>query len=141
VTSYNKKGKSIMKNNLNKKINQTFIKYIEYFVILHFLFLLTSISIYADCRLCPEITPVKILLKNGVIRMGHIAINPEEEISVKPDRAMEVIRKAVKLRLYLSLDSLVDLNLQMPHVLQDKVYMDILYKDIAKIELLEKIDN
>jgi hypothetical protein len=73
--------------------------------------------------------------------MGHIAINPEEEISVKPDRAMEVIRKAVKLRLYLSLDSLVDLNLQMPHVLQDKVYMDILYKDIAKIELLEKIDN
>ncbi len=130
-----------MKNNLNKKINQTFIKYVQYFVILNFLFLLTNFALAADCRLCPEITPVKILLKNGVIRTGHIAINPEEEISVKPDRAMEVIRKAVRLRLYLSLDFLVDLNLQMPHVLQDKVYMDILYKDIAKIELLEKIDN
>ncbi len=129
-----------MKSNLNKKINQTFIKYIQYFVILSTI-QITTISLAADCRLCPEITPVKILLKNGVIRTGHIAINPEEEISVKPDRAMEVIRKAVMLRLYLSLDSLVDLNLQMPHVLHDKVYMDILYKDIARIEVLEKIEN
>lgn len=129
-----------MKNNLNKKKNQTLPKWIQYFIILSTIQIITF-SLSADCRLCPEITPVRILLKNGVIRTGHIAINPEEEISVKPDRAMEVIRKAVKLRLYLSLDSLVDLNTQMPHVLQDKVYMDILYKDIAKIELLERIDN
>ena len=36
--------------------------------------------------------------------MGHIA-NPEEEISTKPDRTMEVTRRAETLRLYLSLDS------------------------------------
>lgn len=103
--------------------------------------LLTNISISADCRLCPEITPVKILLKNGVVRKGHVAIHPEEEISIKLDRAMEVMRKSIKLRLYLSLDSLADLNSQMPHVLYDKVYMDIPYKDIAKIELFENFDK
>ena len=54
---------------------------------------------------------------------------------------MEIMRKSTKLRLYLSLDSLADLNSKMPHVLYDKVYLDILYKDIAKIELLENLDK
>lgn len=103
--------------------------------------LLTNISISADCRLCPEIISVKILLKNGIVRKGHVAIHPEEEISTKLDRAMEVMRKSIKLRLYLSLDSLTDLNSQMPQVLYDKVYMDIPYKDIAKIELFENLEK
>ena len=111
------------------------------FLLFLFSILLTNISLFADCRLCPEITPVKILLKNGVIRKGHLAIHPEEEISTKLDRAMEVMRKSIKLRLYLSLDSLADLNSKMPHVLYDKVYLDILYKDIAKIELLENLEK
>ena len=76
-----------------------------------------------------------------MIRRGHVAIHPEEEISTKLDRAMEIMRKSTKLRLYLSLDSLADLNSKMPHVLYDKVYLDILYKDIAKIELLENLDK
>lgn len=127
-----------------------FIIAIQLFVLVLISFINSSVS--ADCRLCPEITPVKILLKNGVIRKGHIAIDPEEELSTKPDRSLEVMRRAVKLRLYLSLNSLLypdskipltleDLNFRMPHLLHDKVYMDILYKDIAKIELLEKIEN
>ena len=120
--------KNFIFNNLN---------YLVSIVILLFV----SISIFPDCRLCPEISPVKILLKNGVIRKGHIAINLEEELSTKPDRSLEVMRKQEKLRLFLSLDSLIDLNSLMPHVLHDKVYMDILYKDIAKIELLEKTEN
>lgn len=101
----------------------------------------SDILLMADCRLCPEITPVKILLKNGVICRGHIAIDPQEELGSKPERSLEVFQKIEILRLYLSLDNNIDLNLYMPHVLYDKVYIDIPYKDIAKIELLEKIDK
>ncbi|MBP7281778.1 MAG: hypothetical protein KBA66_09390 [Leptospiraceae bacterium] len=127
-----------------------FIIVIQVLVIVFLSFKNSSIS--AECRLCPEIMPVKILLKNGVIRKGHIAIDPEEELSTKPERSLEVTRRAVKIRLYLSLHSLLypdskksltleDLNFQMPHLLHDKVYMDILYKDIAKIELLENLEK
>jgi hypothetical protein len=124
---------------LNKKIKQAYLKWIHLFTIL-LTIQITTLSLSADCRLCPEISAVKILLRNGVTYIGHIAINPEEEISTKPDRMMEVMRRAEKLRLYLSLDSLVDLNAQMPHVLHEKVYIDIRYKDIAKIELLENLE-
>lgn len=132
-------------------MQNSILKIVTHFFILVSLFFMNS-SISADCRLCPEITPVKILLKNGVIRKGHIALNPEEELSTKPERSLEVTRRAEKIRLYLSLNSLLksdskipltleDLNFQMPHVLHDKVYLDILYKDIAKIELLENLDK
>jgi hypothetical protein len=124
---------------LNRKINQIILKWIYLFTIL-LTIQITTLSLSADCRLCPEISAVKILLRNGVTYIGHIAINPEEEISTKPDRMMEVMRRAEKLRLYLSLDSLVDLNAQMPHVLHEKVYIDFRYKDIAKIELLENLE-
>lgn len=124
---------------MNRKINQIILKWIYLFTIL-LTIQITTLSLSADCRLCPEISAVKILLRNGVTYIGHIAINPEEEISTKPDRMMEVMRRAEKLRLYLSLDSLVDLNAQMPHVLHEKVYIDIRYKDIAKIELLENLE-
>ena len=125
---------------MNKKINQTILKWIHLFTIL-LTIKITTLSLSADCRLCPEITAVKILLRNGVSYIGHIAINPEEEISTKPDRTMEVTRRAETLRLYLSLDSLTDLNAQMPHILHEKVYIDFRYKDIAKIELLENIEK
>jgi len=128
-----------MKTKLNKKINPAFLKWIHLFTIL-LTIQITNLSISADCRLCPEITAVKILLRNGITYIGHIAIIPEEEISTKPDRIMEVTRRAETLRLYLSLDSLSDLNAQMPHVLHEKVYMDFRYKDIAKIELIENIE-
>jgi len=124
---------------LNRKINQIILKWIYLFTIL-LTIQITTLSLSADCRLCPEISAVKILLRNGVTYIGHIAINPEEEISTKPDRMMEVMRRAEKLRLYLSLDSLVDLNAQMPHALHEKVYIDFRYKDIAKIELLENLE-
>ena len=124
---------------MNRKINQIILKWIYLFTIL-LTIQITTLSLSADCRLCPEISAVKILLRNGVTYIGHIAINPEEEISTKPDRMMEVMRRAKKLRLYLSLDSLVDLNAQMPHVLHEKVYIDFRYKDIAKIELLENLE-
>ncbi|MBP6738818.1 MAG: hypothetical protein KA146_02455 [Leptospiraceae bacterium] len=124
---------------MNRKINQIILKWIYLFTIL-LTIQITTLSLSADCRLCPEISAVKILLRNGVTYIGHIAINPEEEISTKPDRMMEVMRRAEKLRLYLSLDSLVDLNAQMPHVLHEKVYIDFRYKDIAKIELLENLE-
>jgi hypothetical protein len=124
---------------LNRKINQIILKWIYLFTIL-LTIQITTLSLSADCRLCPEISAVKILLRNGVTYIGHIAINPEEEISTKPDRMMEVMRRAEKLRIYLSLDSLVDLNAQMPHVLHEKVYIDFRYKDIAKIELLENLE-
>ena len=124
---------------MNKKIKQAYLKWIHLFTIL-LTIQITTLSLSADCRLCPEISAVKILLRNGVTYIGHIAINPEEEISTKPDRMMEVMRRAEKLRLYLSLDSLVDLNAQMPHVLHEKVYIDFRYKDIAKIELLENLE-
>ena len=129
-----------MNSNLIKKINPAFLKWIHLFTIL-LTIQSTNLSLSADCRLCPEITAVKILLQNGVTYIGHIAINPEEEISTKPDRIMEVTRRAETLRLYLSLDSLTDLNAQMPHILHEKVYMDFRYKDIAKIELLENIEK
>ena len=125
---------------MNKKINQTILKWIHLFTIL-LTIKITTLSLSADCRLCPEITAVKILLRNGVSYIGHIAINPEEEISTKPDRTMEVTRRAETLRLYLSLDSLTDLNAQMPHILHEKVYIDFRYKYIAKIELLENIEK
>lgn len=125
---------------MNKKIKQAYLKWIHLFTIL-LTIQITNLSLSADCRLCPEITAVKILLRNGVSYIGHIAINPEEEISTKPDRIMEVTRRAETLRLYLSLDSLTDLNAQMPHVLHEKVYIDFRYKDIAKIELLENLDK
>ena len=124
---------------MNRKINQIILQWIYLFTIL-LTIQITTLSLSADCRLCPEISAVKILLRNGVTYIGHIAINPEEEISTKPDRMMEVMRRAEKLRLYLSLDSLVDLNAQMPHVLHEKVYIDFRYKDIAKIELLENLE-
>lgn len=124
---------------MNIKTKLKFLKWIQYFIILSII-QITTLSISADCRLCPEITAVKILLRNGVTYIGHIAINPEEEISTKLDRIMEVTRRAETLRLYLSLDSLTDLNAQMPHVLHEKVYMDFRYKDIAKIELIENIE-
>lgn len=124
---------------MNKKIKQAYLKWIHLFTIL-LTIQITNLSLSADCRLCPEITAVKILLRNGVSYIGHIAINPEEEISTKPDRIMEVTRRAETLRLYLSLDSLTDLNAQMPHVLHEKVYIDFRYKDIAKIELLENLE-
>ena len=125
---------------MNRKINQIILKWIYLFTIL-LTIQITTLSLSADCRLCPEISAVKILLRNGVTYIGHIAINPEEEISTKPDRMMEVTRRAETLRLYLSLDSLTDLNTQMPHVLHEKVYIDFRYKDIAKIELLENLDK
>ncbi|MBK6609166.1 MAG: hypothetical protein IPG24_27725 [Leptospiraceae bacterium] len=125
---------------MNEQIKLTILKCISH-LILFTIILITNLSLSADCRLCPEITAVKILLRNGVSYIGHIAINPEEEISTKPDRIMEVTRRAETLRLYLSLDSLTDLNAQMPHVLHEKVYIDFRYKDIAKIELLENLDN
>ena len=125
---------------MNKKINQTILKWIHLFTIL-LTIKITTLSLSADCRLCPEITAVKILLRNGVSYIGHIAINPEEEISTKPDRTMEVTRRAETLRLYLSLDSLTDLNAQMPQKKKKKVYIDFRYKDIAKIELLENIEK
>ena len=124
---------------MNRKINQIILKWIYLFTIL-LTIQITTLSLSADCRLCPEISAVKILLRNGVTYIGHIAINPEEEISTKPDRIMEVTRRAETLRLYLSLDSLTDLNAQMPHVLHEKVYIDFRYKDIAKIELLENLE-
>ncbi|MBK9497929.1 MAG: hypothetical protein IPO06_00865 [Leptospiraceae bacterium] len=125
---------------MNEQIKLTILKCISH-LILFTIILITNLSLSADCRLCPEITAVKILLRNGVSYIGHIAINPEEEISTKPDRIMEVTRRAETLRLYLSLDSLTDLNAQMPHVLHEKVYIDFRYKDIAKIELLENLDK
>lgn len=125
---------------MNIKIKLKFLKWIHLFTIL-LTIKITTLSLSADCRLCPEITAVKILLRNGVSYIGHIAINPEEEISTKPDRTMEVTRRAETLRLYLSLDSLTDLNAQMPHILHEKVYIDFRYKDIAKIELLENIEK
>lgn len=125
---------------MNIKIKLKFLKWIHLFTIL-LTIQITTLSLSADCRLCPEITAVKILLRNGVSYIGHIAINPEEEISTKPDRTMEVTRRAETLRLYLSLDSLTDLNAQMPHILHEKVYIDFRYKDIAKIELLENIEK
>ena len=124
---------------MNEQIKLTILKCISH-LILFTIILITNLSLSADCRLCPEITAVKILLRNGVSYIGHIAINPEEEISTKPDRIMEVTRRAETLRLYLSLDSLTDLNAQMPHVLHEKVYIDFRYKDIAKIELLENLE-
>ena len=126
--------------NMNEQIKLTILKCISH-LILFTIILITNLSLSADCRLCPEITAVKILLRNGVSYIGHIAINPEEEISTKPDRIMEVTRRAETLRLYLSLDSLTDLNAQMPHVLHEKVYIDFRYKDIAKIELIENIEK
>jgi len=123
---------------MNIKIK--FLKWIHLFIIL-LTIKITTLSLSADCRLCPEITAVKILLRNGVSYIGHIAINPEEEIYTKPDRTMEVTRRAETLRLYLSLDSFTDLNAQMPHILHEKVYIDFRYKDIAKIELLENIEK
>ena len=124
---------------MKEQIKLIILKWIHLFTIL-LTIQITNLSISADCRLCPEITAVKILLRNGVTYIGHIAINPEEEISTKLDRIMEVTRRAETLRLYLSLDSLTDLNAQMPHVLHEKVYIDFRYKYIAKIELIENIE-
>jgi hypothetical protein len=132
--------KNKRKTKLNMKTNQRILKWTHLFTIL-LTIQITTLTLSADCRLCPEITAVKILLRNGVTYIGHIAINPDEEISTKPDRMMEVTRRREVLRLYLSLDSLTDLNAQMPHVLHEKVYIDFQYKDIAKIELLENLDK
>lgn len=104
------------------------------FILLISIFIFNGYSLLADCKLCPEIIAVKITLRNGVIRNGHISVHPEEELSEKTERTAEVIRRAEKLRLYLSLDMLKDLNYL--SIQPNTVYIDIAYKDIAKIERL-----
>ncbi len=101
--------------------------------------MITYSALLAECKLCPDLISIKVILKNGVIRTGHMSYGPEEELREKFDRSMEVIRKKEKLRLFLSLDSIQNLNSL--SIGANTIYIDIPYKDIAKIERLEKIDS
>jgi len=57
----------------------------KYFIYAFFV-MITYSALLAECKLCPDLISIKVILKNGVIRTGHMSYGPEEELREKFDR-------------------------------------------------------